>query len=95
MLVEPISIDLFVKHAFDVPEIAQMIEDWVVDFEVLRGIIASSLRDLGIYQVKPNQASAVVAAIVQQLKWSGEVRRMILRAEAIERQRLRTRHNEL
>lgn len=95
MLTEPISTEVFVKQAFESLQVSALVSDWMVDFDELRGVISRNLREMGIFQVRPNQAETVITAIVEQLRWSPDVKRLIERAEAIEKQRLRTRHSEV
>ncbi len=95
MLTEPIALEMFVKKAFDNPQVAALVATWSVDFEELHDVISRNLREMGFFQVSASQTATLTQAVIEQIRWSPDVRRLLERANNVEQQRLRTRHREV
>jgi len=92
MQTEPISVEMFVKLAFNTARVGAVTNDWSVEAEALQKVAIALFREMGVYQIHPDQHDMMIEALIGQLLSSAEVKTLIRKGEVAEKQRMRTRH---
>ena len=78
---EPVPIENFVSLEFGRNTVAKLIANWRIEPETLIQIIISHHREMGVFFVYPQHEKVIQKSIINALKSSPEVVRLLRRAE--------------
>lgn len=91
MYVEPIPLYIFIKQSFEYKEIKSVTDQWRVETQQLINIILAQINELGIYEVNPGMEVYMRKILLEFLRTSPEIIKMVHEAERRERILARTK----
>ena len=93
MIIEAIPLPVYIRQCFETKAIKQVTDQWRVETDQLILIVSSHLNELGIFTVSPHSDRYMKQVIVEFLRQSPEIIRLVHEAERRERIIARTKKN--
>jgi len=89
---ELVSIEQFIERVLHKPPFTTVMEQWPVEPEAVVQILANTFHEMGIYTIQTGQRRFFSQIVMDRLKASPEIKRLIFKAEEEQRMRPKSRH---
>ncbi len=89
---QDIPIQLFVSQEYHTPAVQVIVDTWRVEPQLVIERVIEHFREMGIYRIRPNHHRLIKKAMLNHLKTSPEIMRMVVKNRNDEMKRQRNRH---
>lgn len=94
ILFEPIPIEEFVSTSMKRKKISSIVDEWRVDLAEVITIVVAHFRDISIFMVSEEQKKTLEDVLVFYLQKSKAVRKLVEKADLVEKQRRESKHDQ-